>query len=120
MNTTNYIKFYNNTDLPVLVTAWISHKTLQTRVGPQEVFILYSTVGEWHLDSMFTNKEDRKLWIKAGLEKHHSIGKFRSDPCASGDYSWMDYDEPFDCIYSETSEEIKGLITLVQKPTNIQ
>ena len=116
MKITQYIQFYNSTYLPVLINAWINSQIHQTRIGPQEQRLLYSTVGEWYLDSMFANNEDRELWIKAGLKNHHIIGKFHSDPCIQGEYSWMEYDEPFDCIYTETTDAIKGLITLVRKP----
>ena len=113
---TKYIYFHNDTDLPVQISAWVSgSNTLQVaRIGPNEKNILHSSVGEWHLDSMFENKEDRNIWINAGLETHLIIGKFRSDPCAMREYSWMEYNEPFKCIYSETNEQIKGLITFIK------
>jgi len=84
-------------------------------IRPQEKKFLHSSVGEWHMDSMFPAGEDRDLWENAGLGNHLIIGKFRSDPCASGNYSWMEYYEPFDCIYSTVNddEKAKGLITFV-------
>jgi hypothetical protein len=68
------------------------------------------------MDSMFDAlTEDRQMWIDAGLEKHLIIGKFRSSPCAWGDYSWMEYDKPFDCVYSHDKDQIvPGLITLTR------
>ena len=59
--------------------------------------------------------DDRKIWKDNGLEKHLIIGKFRSSPCASGNYSWLDYDEPFQCIYTkldvpENTENFRGNI----------
>ena len=60
------------------------------------------TVGEWHLDSMFYNDEDSKIWKDRGLQKYHVVGKFRSDPCALGNYSWMEFDDGvFDCVCTE-------------------
>lgn len=112
-----YIYFKNNTDLPVQVGSWVDgSNTMQfVYVGAGENWMIHSSVGEWHIDSMV---EDRSAWTKAGLEKHLIVGKFRSDPCMSGNYSWMEYYEPFDCIYSETtSENVKGLITFTRSST---
>lgn len=113
---TQYINFHNTTDLPLNICAWVKNSnTLQSaRIGPFEKLILHSSVGEWHIDSMFSNEDDRSAWKNAGLEKYLNVGKFRSDPCASGNYSWMEYYEPFDCIYTETSDKVKGLITFVK------
>jgi hypothetical protein len=102
-----YITFHNNTDLPVIVEGWHSKMPglstlVPIRVDPRQQVIVHSTTGEWYMNSMFYNKKDKKRW--KGLEKHHIVGKFRSRPCASGDYSWLEYDEPFRCIYSETED----------------
>jgi hypothetical protein len=111
-----YIRFRNDTDLPILIHAWVkgSNTLDHCRVGPKTNILLHSSVGEWHMDSMFDAlTEDRQLWIDAGLEKHLIIGKFRSSPCARGDYSWMEYDEPFECVYSyDKNQKVPGLITL--------
>lgn len=115
--TIKQIWFHNNTDLHINLSGWVtvmdglsSLKT--TVVNPGEKIIAFSTVGEWHLDSMFFNDEYYKPWIQRGLQKYHNVGKFRSQPCASGNYSWMEYDEPFVCQYSEIEDDVKGLITL--------
>jgi hypothetical protein len=110
-----YIRFHNDTDLPIQINAWIkgSNTLHECRVGPKTDVLLHSSVGEWHMDSMFYSDEDRKPWIDAGLEKYRIIGKFRSSPCAQGDYSWMEYDEPFHCVYSyDKNQTVAGLITL--------
>lgn len=113
---TEYIRFQNNTDLPIIVDGFQGGRMKEVRVGPGEEVVLYSTVGEWHLDSMFQNDEDRKTWEDQGLQKYHIVGKFRSDPCALGNYSWMEYDDGvFECVYTElssTEDGIKGHITL--------
>jgi hypothetical protein len=62
---------------------------------------------------MFHDKNDRALWIKQGLgdKSYYTIGKFRSEPCASGKYVWLDYQEYqiFECFYTEINEEsVKG------------
>lgn len=113
-----YIYFHNNTDLPINVEGWQGKiyglsTLVSTKVEPKQIVRVHSTTGEWYMNSMFYNEVDEALW--KGLEKHHIVGKFRSRPCASGNYSWMEYDEPFYCTYSEieVTEEnkIKGLIT---------
>lgn len=120
---TKYIHFHNNTDLPIMVDSWVEDgsNTLKClKVGPGDKLILHSSVGEWHLNTIFPNYEDCELWNKKGFggDKYSIIGKFRSDPCASGNYSWLEYDEPFECIYSELKEPIEnasGLMTFCQK-----
>ena len=93
-----------------------SNKLQSEVIGPRENAILHSCVGEWHMDTMF---ENRDAWIEGGLGHMLIIGKFRSDPCAMGEYSWMEYREPFDCIYEKYSEEqianVKGCIRFVKK-----
>lgn len=108
-----YMYFENKTKLPLQISSWVDgSNTMKTiRVGPGEKWMIHSSVGEWHMDSMFYSGPDCDLWTKAGLGKHTIIGKFRSQPCASGNYSWMEYDEPFHCTYSEIADEqVKGLI----------
>jgi hypothetical protein len=124
--TTKYIHFHNDTDLPVVVEGWVSTsyglstlKGLTVQSG--EKLVVHSSVGEWHLNSMFTDSEDREMWKKKGLGdyKYLNIGKFRSNPCASGNYSWMEYDDsPFECVYSKLEEPIEnvdGLVIFRQK-----
>ena len=119
---TKYIHFHNDTDLPVMVDSWVDgSNTLKClRIDPQTKLILHSSVGEWHLNSMFPNSEDDKMWKEKNFDhsKYLIIGKFRSDPCASGNYSWMEYDDPFECVYSEFDkpvENVIGLVTFRQK-----
>jgi hypothetical protein len=113
--TTEHIKFLNNTDLPINVYGFQNGVWAGLTVRPSEEVVLYSTVGEWHLDSMFYNDEDSKIWKDQGLQKYHIVGKFRSDPCALGDFSWMEFnDGAFNCVYTEllsTEDGIKGHIT---------
>jgi hypothetical protein len=113
----NYIYFHNTTYLPIQVSRWIkgSNTLKTTRIGPNEKQLLHSSVGEWHMDSMFSDDADCEIWKNAGLEKHHIIGKFRSRPCIQGEYSWMEYYEPFHCIYSKIEDGETGLITLIKK-----
>jgi hypothetical protein len=114
-----YIYFENKTDLPVQIGSWVdgSNTMKMVRIGPGEKWMLHSSVGEWHMDSMFEDSTDRDLWAVAGLKHHHIIGKFRSEPCASGDYSWLEYRGPFECTYNKLCEDVRGLITLTKLST---
>ena len=98
--TTKSINFHNNTSQDITLESWseaingiASFKS--TTVLPGEKLVVYSSVGEWHLSTV----------------KEFNIGIFRADPCASGDYSWLENDL-FNCVYSENTENnIIGLIT---------
>ena len=117
--TTKYINFHNATEFPVNISAWVTgSNTLHSNiVNPGEKGILHSSVGEWHMDSMFcSDMEESKIWKERGLQKHLIIGKFRSEPCISGEYSFMEYDEPFSCVYTATpGRKIAGTITFMMK-----
>ncbi len=109
-----YIHFHNQTDLPIMLSSWVKGSNIlhHIRVAGGEKLLVHSSVGEWHMDSMLDSNEDLKMWKDAGLAKKLILGKFRSDPCFQGNYSWMEYDEPFDCIF--TPGEI-GQITFLRK-----
>ena len=128
--TTKYVIFHNNTELPVMVDSWIKNSLKCLRVGPQEKLVIHSSVGEWHVNSMLDDENDYKVWREGGLEWYVNLGKFRSNPCASGNYAWMEWEHIFDCVYSEcdpvldsrSTEPIVGLVTFVfkglSKPSN--
>jgi hypothetical protein len=115
-----YIRFHNNSNLPVIVEAWVNgSNTLQSAVieGGRKI-ILHSSVGEWHLTSMFDGEQikEEELWEKAGLSKCSIIGKFRSNPCAMGNYSWMDYNI-FQCKHTKVDGDYDIMtFTIVEKP----
>lgn len=116
METIKHIWFHNNTDVPIMIDSWVdgSSKLQCLRVSPLEKIIIHSSVGEWHLNSMFRNRIDFALWNQSGLENYISLGKFRSQPCSRGDYVWLNYDNLFDCKYTEleeADENVKGIIT---------
>ena len=117
-----YIKqiyFHNTTELPVMIDSWVdgTNTLYSQRIGAGEKVLLHSSVGEWHVHCMMKDEIDRKIWIEKGLKKYLLIGKFRSQPCASGNYAWMEWDKQFECIYSENdSEDVKGLITFIYNP----
>jgi len=112
--TTKYIHFHNNTDLPICIDSWVDYsdysQMVQLRIEAREKRVVYSSVGEWHLNCMFNSIEDRKIWEDKGLGDCINIGKFRSNPCVSGNYSWME-DQLFECVYSELKNPTKGIIT---------
>jgi hypothetical protein len=128
--TTKYINFHNNSDLPIMIDSWVKNSLKCLRVGPQEKLVIHSSVGEWHVDSMLDDENDYKVWKELGLNWYVNLGKFRSDPCASGNYAWMEWEHIFDCVYSEcdttfdprSKEPIIGLVTFVfkglSKPSN--
>jgi hypothetical protein len=114
-----YIQFHNATDLPIQICAFVDGSNeLKCQVVDAGVkLVLHSSVAEWHMDSMFESSEHRKIWEDAGLEKYCNVGKFRSSPCAMGNYYWMEYNEPFNCAYVDINHEdtnYKGLITLTR------
>ena len=121
--TTKYINFHNNSELPIMSDSWVNNSLKCLRVGSRESVILFSSVGEWHVNSMLTEETDYKLWRERGLKWYVNLGKFRSNPCASGEYAWMEWEHIFDCVYSEcettfhekTNEPITGLVTFVFK-----
>lgn len=121
LHTYKYIYFHNDTDLPVLIESWVdgSSSTQIIRFDPKEKKVVHSSVGEWHIISMFDNKEDNQKWKDAGLKHCCNIGKFRSRPCASNCYYWLDYTDTFSCNYTDLEDDkdvsfIKGLITFYQ------
>ena len=119
LNIVKYVNFHNNTDLSFIIDTWVdgSSKLQSLKVSPNDKLVIHSSLGEWHMHTMFNTVEDMNLWFDKGLEKCVNIGKFRSSPCASGNYSWLDADDIFDCVYTEleTENEVKGLITLSLK-----
>ena len=119
-----YIYFQNETGLPLMIDSWIEYSnTLYCRmIEPGERKIVHSSVGEWHLNIMFPDNEHYKLWKEKEPEftKYNRclLGKFRSRPCASGNYSWMEYDEPFHCEYSVSDPDennISGVMRFYKK-----
>jgi len=106
-----YIHFVNDTDLPVMIDSWVDgSNTLKClKIAPREKRIIHSSVGEWHINAMLFD-EDRKLWNdNENLKKVVIIGKFRSRPCPQGEYSWLDWDNKFDCVYSEPDKPVDGV-----------
>ena len=104
--TTKLINFHNNTSEVIILETWtdvmpgLSSFKSKT-ISPGEKLAIYSSVGEWYIsDNSYCN-----------------IGKFRSDPCASGEYSWLE-NEDYKCIYNKTKgteNDINGLITFSKK-----
>jgi len=104
--TTKLINFHNNTSEVIIIEAWtdvmpgLSSFKSKT-VSPGKKLAIYSSVGEWHISN----------------NSYRDIGKFRSDPCASGNYSWLE-NEDYKCVYTKTSgneNDIIGLISFSKK-----
>jgi hypothetical protein len=94
--------FINNSGLPINLETWQpdgpgleTTKTVLVKSG--EKIVLPTSTGEWYLQA-FLDKEYADEWEAAKINPGYQIGKFRSKPCASGDYSWMD-DDHFQIIY---------------------
>jgi hypothetical protein len=107
------IHFHNATPFPLMIDTWINTKVESFKVPPHHLILLTSSVGEWHMNTLFPDRKDRELWDQhKGLRHFTQIGKFRNKPCAQGNYAWMEYEKPFHCIYSELNDsQVKGLIT---------
>ena len=84
------VLFFNNTDLPVMVDSWQLDDPLLhcQKINPQERVNLNSSVGEWHLNTMFPEAADKQRWLDRGYT-FNLIGKFRNFPCAQGEYAWL-------------------------------
>jgi hypothetical protein len=121
-NRTTYINFHNMSELPIMVDSWVdgSNRLCCLRVGPGEKLSIHSSVGEWHINSMLDDEADSNMWRDRGLEKFINLGKFRSDPCASGNYAWMEWPDIFDCVYSNckscSENNVSGLVTFTYTP----
>jgi hypothetical protein len=94
--------FINNSGLPINLETWQpdgpgleTTKTVLVKSG--EKTVLPSTTGEWYLQTLLTEPFADE-WKAVKINPGNQIGKFRSKPGASGDYSWMD-DERFQIIY---------------------
>jgi hypothetical protein len=115
-----YINFHNDTELPLMIDSWIdgSNVLYCRKIEAGQKLVVHSSVGEWHLHIMFPNNEDYNLWVQNEPEftKYRSsiIGKFSSCPCASGDYSWMEYDELFQCEYSTVEHDDNNTTGLIR------
>jgi hypothetical protein len=97
--------FINNSGLPINLETWQPERVpgLETLnvvlVKTGEQIVLPSTTGELYLQTYLKN-EFADEWIQDGFIPGYQIGKFRSKPCALGNYCWMNYDNPpFDIIY---------------------
>ena len=99
MSVTEEINFYNNTDRDVWLETWITEEsTLQKfQIKSKEQKKIISCVGEWH------------LMAKNG---HDYIGKFRSDPCASGNYSWIEKIN-YKCDYTRSNKLSTNNLALI-------
>ena len=119
-----YIHFHNDTELPLMMDSWVdgSNMSYCRKIEAGQKLVVHSCVGEWILNLMFPNNEDYRLWVQKEPEftkyRPSLIGKFRSRPCYYGDYAWMEYDEPFDCEYSEIEPDennVSGHIRFYKK-----
>ena len=105
------IEFFNSTIFPLSIDEWRGNTILTRYVNPNETCVLFSETGEWYVHKTFYSeyKQANEFWKKMGYGNIYPyLGKFRSEPCISGNYSWMDYDK-FDAVYDN------GMIVLIMK-----
>lgn len=110
-----YIRFHNTTNLPVIIESWVDGSNILqcATVKAGEKLLLHSSVGEWHMTTMFgiEQADQYRQWKDAGLQHYTYIGKFRSRPCAMGEYSWLENNKIFRCHYTQGDGDDYGLIT---------
>jgi len=99
-----YIYFQNNTDLPIEISSWIdgSNTLHHFTVNAFQKLKIHSSVGEWHLNIPYDETEF-KVWKDKNLGIDRVcpyIGKFRSEAGASGNYSWLNAMDVFECVYT--------------------
>lgn len=100
------INFHNKTNLPIMVEGWvrISHYLNSLEgiiIYPNTECMVTSITGEWYMNTMFMEIELSNMWNSAGFFDY-TIGKFKSEPCINGNYSWM-YNNHFDAIYDNNT-----------------
>lgn len=118
-----HIIFNNKTDLLFYIETWKKvmdglSEFKPEKINPGEERLLdNSTTGEWHIGS--PSGDDFKTWEEKGLkngikpnEVYHQIGKFRSKPCASGNYVWINGTDIFLCEHTIDPETGIGMITI--------
>jgi hypothetical protein len=115
-----YVIFHNNTKFPVNVNSWIDDSRMLNilKVNPGEKRIIPSSIGEWYMDSEFEDMSDRKIWQENGFGHYFMIGKFCSYPNIQGNYSWMEHEEDFDCLFIPSKNpinKIHGKIIFLEK-----
>lgn len=98
------MNFKNATDLPIIISTWITKmpglsEYVDVTVLPHTEVVVKSSVGEWILGSLFYDKEMDDQWKEAGLELESRIAKFRNTPCAWGNYTWNFIKDQFDIQY---------------------
>ena len=119
-----HIILNNKTDLPFEVSTWkkvmdgLSEFEPEIIGSKQERLLDNSSTGEWHLTLPFGDYFEK--WTEKGLESgymkpnevYYQIGKFRSQPCASGNYSWITGTDIFLCERTIDPETGIGMITI--------
>lgn len=78
--------------------------TTNETVTPPET-TLYSITGEWYINSLFTDQDISARWKTHKLPQTE-IAKFRTSPCASGEYFWMNIENYFNMYYNKTEKKL--------------
>ena len=108
---TSFIYFLNNIDKPIIVESWKNNVFSGIIVDTKEKMLLESDVGEWHLNTMFSDPENVNKWHefhKNNLYYDYDIGKFRNKPCASGNYCWL-YADKLKLVHNDGLIELSSI-----------
>jgi len=97
--------FKNNCKtLPIVVSSWIDKmpglsECVDVTVPPNTEIEVESSIGEWIIGSLLTGKENCDVWRSHKLGFNARMAKFRTTPCAIGNYTWNFEDYNFDLTY---------------------
>jgi hypothetical protein len=102
------VSFTNEFDAPVSIETW---QNLTPGISEMRYFIvkcgetvmLNSSTGEWYIENYVSDKTMKQQWRQLGYSLGQRFGKFRNEPCARGDYSWV-FHKDFELVYNNSSK----------------
>jgi len=120
----SHIILNNKTDLPFNVLTFKKildgMSSLESEIiGPNKEKLLNNSItGEWYLE--IPSDDNFTKWIEKGLKRGYEepndvyihIGKFRSEPCITGEYCWITGTNIFLCEHTTDSETGIGMVTI--------
>lgn len=100
----NSMNFKNDTEYAIVVSSWIQQMQglssyIDVLIPPYTEKIVFSSVGEWILGSLFEEREYYDQWEKAKLPFQCRLAKFRNQSGSSGEYTWNFMESRFDLRY---------------------
>ena len=102
------ITFTNEFDAPVSIETWqtVSPGLSEIRyfiVKRGQTIALNSSKGEWCIENYLSDKDMQQQWKKMGYKLGQQFGKFRNEPCARGNYSWV-FHTDFELLYNDKNK----------------